>query len=48
MSVDLMISALRQGKTGGAILEILNAITSDEELQDSIQVNEPTLEEIQF
>jgi len=48
MTPKLMIAALRQGSNGSEILNILNAITSGEEQQDSIQVSEPTLEEIQF
>ena len=42
-----MIAALRQGSNGAEILNILNTIT-DGEQHDSIQVSEPTLEEIQF
>lgn len=60
MSIDLMISALRQGKTGEQILSILDAITSDSDAnadaaQDAqfvyapiLQQNVPTLEEIAF
>jgi hypothetical protein len=48
MTPQLMIAALRQGSNGSEILNILNAITGSDEQQDSIQVNEPTLEEIQF
>ena len=44
MSKSIMISLLRKGNTGNEILEILEAIVSD----DMSQVNEPTLEELEF
>jgi hypothetical protein len=44
MSKSIMISLLRKGHTGNEILEILEAIVSG----DSEQVNEPTLEELEF
>ena len=47
MTPQLMIAALRQGSNGAEILNILNTITGGEQ-HDSIQVSEPTLEEIQF
>lgn len=36
MSIDLMISALRQGKTGEQILSILDAITSGDDANADI------------
>lgn len=59
MSTDLMISALRQGKTGEQILSILDAITSGDDDTDTAQDAQfvyapilrqhvPTLEEIAF
>jgi hypothetical protein len=39
-----MISLLRKGNTGNEILEILEAIVSE----DVSQANEPTLEELEF
>ena len=44
MSKSIMISLLRKGNTGNEILEILEAIVSE----DMSQVNEPTLEELEF
>lgn len=46
MSTQLMISALRRGKTGEQILNILDAIT--EQPQQVETTAEPTLEEIDF
>ena len=47
MSRELMIGALRQGKTGSEILSILEAITKSEDNQAEDQPT-PTLEEIAF
>ena len=44
MSKSIMISLLRKGNTGNEILEILESIVSE----DMSQVNEPTLEELEF
>lgn len=44
MSKSIMISLLRKGNTGNEILDILEAIVSE----DCEQVNEPTLEELEF
>ena len=59
MSIDLMISALRQGKTGDQILSILDAFSSDDVNTDTAQdtgfvymstigQNVPTLNELAF
>ncbi|MGA0862236.1 MAG: hypothetical protein ACO3P6_05035 [Pelagibacteraceae bacterium] len=49
MSIQLMISALRQGKTGEQILSILDAITSDGcDNQPADEFVMPTLEHIEF
>jgi len=46
MSTQLMITALRRGKTGEQILDILDAITETPKQVETI--TEPTLEEIDF
>ena len=47
MTLQLMISQLRLGKTGAEILQILNAITGEDQ-QPSMAIAEPTMDEIQF
>jgi hypothetical protein len=46
MSKDVLLSMLRQGNNGQEILSILDAIVSDS--VDSVDLNEPTSEEIEF
>ena len=53
MSTELMVAALRRGKTGDEILTILDAITSDCEYVESPKIEQvlgiqPTLETIEF
>lgn len=53
MSNELMISALRRGKNGSQILEILNVISGEcVEMSDtecgSVSYNEPTADMIEF
>lgn len=56
MSTELMISALRRGKNGSQIMEILNAITGESvEMNDNQTMNvnrgsynEPTADMIEF
>lgn len=43
-----MIAALRQGKNGQEILNILDLITQSEEQTNIVQFATPTLEEIDF
>ena len=47
MSIKLMISQLRLGKTGAEILQILEAIAGGDQ-QPTMAVAEPTMDEIQF
>ena len=47
MTLQLMISQLRLGKTGAEILQILNAITGEDQ-QPTMATIEPTMDEIQF
>jgi hypothetical protein len=46
MSKDVFLAMLRQGNNGQEILSILDAISSDS--VDSVDLNEPTSEEIEF
>ena len=46
MSRDVMIGLLRKGKTGSQILDILEAISNNEE--PAIIKAEPTLEPLEF
>lgn len=40
MTRDLYLSMLRQGNNGSQILDILNAITSSEDVENEIEENE--------
>jgi hypothetical protein len=46
MSKTVLISLLSKGSNGDEILSILDSFTSD--FSDSDDVNQPTLEEIEF
>ncbi len=46
MSKEVLISMLRQGKTGEEIISILDAIVAD--TVDCSPMNDPTLDEIEF
>jgi hypothetical protein len=48
MSTSVMIAALRQGKNGNEILNILDTITQPEEETNTVEFVMPTLEEIDF
>jgi hypothetical protein len=50
MSKELMLTALRQGKNGAQILEILNALVSDGEGSESgnYAADGPTLLPVEF
>ncbi len=50
MTFDLLVSQLRLGKTGTEILDILNAITGnqEEEMVVCMSTAQPTMDEIQF
>lgn len=50
MTFDLLVSQLRLGKTGTEILDILNAITGNQEEEMVVCMNatQPTMDEIQF
>lgn len=49
MPTQLLVSMLRKGKTGDEILTILDMITiNDQDDEEIINTNEPTLEEIAF
>ena len=46
MSKEVLISMLRQGKTGEEIISILDALVAD--TVDCSPMNDPTLDEIEF
>lgn len=49
MSTDLMVAALRRGQTGNEILQILNAITSDDDNNSTETVGaQPTIDPVEF
>lgn len=48
MSTELMVAALRRGQTGDEILQILDAITSDDNSSAESVVPAPTLETVEF
>lgn len=48
MTREVMIGALKQGKTGAEILSILDVITGGDNAPDETVSVEPTLEPIEF
>jgi len=48
MSTELMVAALRRGKTGNEILSILDAITAPDDTNSSESAGAPTLEPVEF
>jgi hypothetical protein len=48
MTKSVLISMLQAGKTGTEILTILDAITGDSVAQDTVEVDAPMLQEIEF
>lgn len=48
MSTELMVAALRRGQTGDEILQILDAITSDDNSNVESAGPAPTLDPVEF
>lgn len=48
MSTELMVAALRRGQNGNEILQILDAITSDDNSSAESAGPAPTLDPVEF